>query len=230
MPDPVLHLIAGPNGAGKTTFYEKVLGPTTNLAFVNTDVIAEERWPGAAVEHGYDASAIAAGERTERIRARTSFATETVFSHESKLALIQEAQHQGYRVTLHIVLIPRNSPSTRVVNRVTEGGHHVPEEKDAPGSAACGFSCTMPSRWSAKHASTTTPWRTTPSDWSRPISTVDSSARRDGHHGLHSYFEKPARDTGGRVRRTYFAQRRPFRSLSCSGSTGATWAAGTSSE
>ena len=59
MPDPVLHLIAGPNGAGKTTFYEKVLGPTTKLAFVNADVIAEEHWPGATVEHAYDASAIA---------------------------------------------------------------------------------------------------------------------------------------------------------------------------
>lgn len=106
-----------------------MLGPTTNLAFVNADVIAEERWPGAAVEHAYDASAIAAGERTERIRARTSFATETVFSHESKLALIQEAEREGYRVTLHIVLIPEDLAVARVVNRVTEGGHQVPEEK-----------------------------------------------------------------------------------------------------
>lgn len=129
MPDPVLHLIAGPNGAGKTTLYEKVLGPTTNLSFVNADVIAEERWPGAAVEHAYDAAALAAGERTERIRARTSFATETVFSHESKLALIHEAQREAYRVTLHIVLIPEDLAVARVVNRVTEGGHHVPEEK-----------------------------------------------------------------------------------------------------
>ena len=129
MPDPVLHLIAGPNGAGKTTFYEKVLGPTTNLAFVNVDVIAEEQWPGAAVEHAYDAAAAAAGERTKRIRARTSFATETVFSHESKLALIREAQREGYRVTLHIVLIPEDLAVARVVNRVAEGGHHVPEEK-----------------------------------------------------------------------------------------------------
>ena len=129
MPDPVLHLIAGPNGAGKTTFYEKVLGPTTNLAFVNADVIAEAKWPGAAVEHAYDAAALAAGERTKRIQARTSFATETVFSHESKLALIREAQREGYRVTLHIVLIPEDLAVARVVNRVTEGGHHVPEEK-----------------------------------------------------------------------------------------------------
>ena len=129
MPDPVLHLIAGPNGAGKTTFYEKILGPTTNLAFVNADVIAEERWPRAAVEHAYDADALAAAERTKRIRDRASFATETVFSHESKLALIHEAQDAGYRVTLHIVLIPEALAVARVVNRVAEGGHHVPEEK-----------------------------------------------------------------------------------------------------
>jgi predicted ABC-type ATPase len=129
VPDPVLHLIAGLDGAGKTTFYEKVLGPTTNLAFVNADVIAEGGWPGAAVEHAYDAAALAADERTKRIQARTSFATETVFSHESKLALIHEAQREGYRVTLHIVLIPEDLAVARVVNRVTEGGHHVPEEK-----------------------------------------------------------------------------------------------------
>ena len=129
MPDPVLHLIAGPNGAGKTTFFEIVLGPTTHLAFVNADVIAQERWPGAAVEHAYDAAAVAAGERTQRIRARSSFATETVFSHESKLALIHEARREGYRVTLHIALIPEELAVARVVNRVSEGGHHVPEEK-----------------------------------------------------------------------------------------------------
>lgn len=129
MTDPVLHLIAGPNGAGKTTFYERILGPTTNLVFVNADVIAEEHWPGAAVEHAYDAAALAAGERSRRIRDRASFATETVFSHESKLALVHEAQDAGYRVTLHIVMIPEALSVARVVNRVAEGGHHVPQEK-----------------------------------------------------------------------------------------------------
>lgn len=129
MSDPVLHVIAGPNGAGKTTFYVLVLGPVTNLEFVNADVIASDRWPDAEVEHAYEAAELAAGDRARRIEARQSFATETVFSHESKVALLRDAEQAGYRVILHIVLIPEDLAVARVVDRVTRGGHHVPEHK-----------------------------------------------------------------------------------------------------
>jgi predicted ABC-type ATPase len=128
-PDPVLYVIAGPNGAGKTTFYLTVLGPIVHLDLVNADVIAAERWPGAEVEHAYDAAALAAEERARRIAARESFATETVFSHESKVALLRDASRTGYRVVLHIVLIPEDLAVARVIARVADGGHHVPEEK-----------------------------------------------------------------------------------------------------
>jgi len=129
VPDPVLHVIAGPNGAGKTTFYVKVLEPATHLDFVNAAVIAAERWPGAEVEHAYEAAELAAAERTQRIHARTSFATETVFSHESEVALLRDAEHAGYRVSLHIVLVPEDLAVARVVDRVTHGGHDVPQHK-----------------------------------------------------------------------------------------------------
>jgi predicted ABC-type ATPase len=127
--DPVLHVIAGPNGAGKTTFYVRVLGPVTGLRFVNADVIAAERWPDAQVEHAYEAARLAAEARTTLIGARASFATETVFSHESKLALLREAEQAAYRVLLHIVLIPEELAVARVVDRVSNGGHDVPEDK-----------------------------------------------------------------------------------------------------
>lgn len=129
MPDPVLHVIAGPNGAGKTTFYVKVLEPATHLDLVNADVIAADRWPGAEVEHAYEAADLAATERADRIQARRSFATETVFSHESKVDLIRHAEEAGYWVTLHIVLIPEDLAVARVGDRVDQGGHHVPEDK-----------------------------------------------------------------------------------------------------
>lgn len=128
-PDPVLHLIAGPNGAGKTTFYGTVLGPVTHLDFVNADAIAADRWPGAEVEHAYEAAALAAEDRARRIAARQSFATETVFSHESKVALLRDAVQAGYRVILHVVLIPEELAVARVVDRVANGGHAVPEDK-----------------------------------------------------------------------------------------------------
>lgn len=128
-PDPVLHVLAGPNGAGKTTFYEYVLRPATGLPFVNADVIAAQRWPIATAEHGYDASRLAAHERTQRMESRESFVTETVFSHESKLDLLRDARAAGFHVTLHVVLIPEQLAVARVVDRVANGGHHVPEAK-----------------------------------------------------------------------------------------------------
>jgi predicted ABC-type ATPase len=127
--DPVLHVIAGPNGAGKTTFYLKVLGPVTHLDFVNADLVAADRWPDAQVEHAYDAAALAAEDRARRIAAGESFATETVFSHESKVALLRDAEAAGYRVVLHVVLIPEDLAVARVVDRVANGGHDVPEDK-----------------------------------------------------------------------------------------------------
>jgi predicted ABC-type ATPase len=127
--DPVLHVIAGPNGAGKTTFFVRVLGPVTHLDLVNADVIAADRWPDSPVEHAYQAAGLAAEDRARRLQARQSFAAETVFSHESKIALLGDAEEAGYRVVLHIVLIPEELAVARVVDRVAHGGHQVPEDK-----------------------------------------------------------------------------------------------------
>jgi len=129
MTDPVLHLVVGPNGSGKSTFYEQVLSPVTNLPCVNADVIAAGRWPAAASDHAYEAAALAADERSRLIGERCSFATETVFSHPSKLELIESARQAGYITTLHVLAVPENLAVARVDDRVTNGGHGVPEEK-----------------------------------------------------------------------------------------------------
>lgn len=129
MSDPVLHVIAGPNGAGKTTFYARILAPVTHLDLVNADVIAAQRWPDAAAEHAYEAAELASQERARRIQERTSFATETVFSHDSKVTLLRDAEQAGYRVTLHVVLVPEELAVARVVEGVAHGGHSVPEDK-----------------------------------------------------------------------------------------------------
>lgn len=129
MPDPVLHIVAGPNGSGKSTLYERVLEPATHLDFVNADVIALERFPDDPAGHSYEAAAIATELRSGLIEARQSFITETVFSHESKLDLVRTAVDAGYLVTLHVVMVPDELAVARVENRVTVGGHAVPEEK-----------------------------------------------------------------------------------------------------
>jgi predicted ABC-type ATPase len=129
MPDPVLHLLAGPNGAGKSTLYDMIIGPATRLEFVNADVIAARRWPKNPAGKSYDAATIAANRRAQLIKGRKSFVTETVFSHESKLELVQAAVDAGYLVTLHIVLVPEALAVARVASRVGQGGHTVPEDK-----------------------------------------------------------------------------------------------------
>ncbi|MDT7549979.1 MAG: hypothetical protein QOE84_2373 [Actinomycetota bacterium] len=128
-PDPVLHLLAGPNGSGKTTLARRVIVPATNLPFVNADDIAADRWPGAELEHAYDASEAASAERSTQLQDRSSFITETVFSHPSKVELVQRAQEVGYRVYLHVVVVPEELSVRRVAHRVGQGGHAVPEKK-----------------------------------------------------------------------------------------------------
>jgi len=129
VPDPVLHLVAGPNGSGKSSFFDFVLAPVTGLPFVNADVIAVARWPDTASEHAYEAAAWAAGERDRLIASRASFATETVFSHPSKLVLLETADAAGYLITLHVVVVPEDLAVARVTERVRQGGHTVPENK-----------------------------------------------------------------------------------------------------
>jgi predicted ABC-type ATPase len=126
---PLLHLLAGPNGAGKTTFVERVLQPVTHLPFVNADAIAAERWPGEELEHAYHASRIAADQRRTMLTRGESFITETVFSHHSKVALVQQAVLLGYLVQLHVILVPADLSVQRVAERVRRGGHEVPEDK-----------------------------------------------------------------------------------------------------
>lgn len=126
---PVLHLLAGPNGSGKSTYVTRLLQPVTHLPFVNADDIAAERWPQAQAERAYDASRAAAGERAELLAAGSSFITETVFSHPSKLGLVNEALARGYLVHLHVILVPVQVSVNRVAERVRHGGHDVPEQK-----------------------------------------------------------------------------------------------------
>lgn len=125
----MLHLLAGPNGSGKSTYVAHILGPVTHLPFVNADVIAAARWPEGQSEHAYEASRAAAEEREQRVAARSSFITETVFSHLSKLELVDDAIALGYLVQLHVILLPVDVAVSRVAERVEHGGHDVPEQK-----------------------------------------------------------------------------------------------------
>lgn len=125
-----LDLVVGPNGAGKSTFVRYTLGPTIPWsAFVNADEIARRSWPEAPEAHSYDAARIAADTRQALITAGQPLIAETVFSHPSKLELVETAIAAGYHVHIHALLVPPDLSVARVAWRVAAGGHHVPEDK-----------------------------------------------------------------------------------------------------
>lgn len=125
-----LDLVVGPDGAGKSTFVALTLAPLLpESVFVNADEIARQRWPDDPAARSYDAAQIAARTRSALIAQRRPFIAETVFSHPSKLELIDEAHAAGYTVVLHVLLIPEDLAVERVKHRVRAGGHDVPERK-----------------------------------------------------------------------------------------------------
>lgn len=127
---PSLVLLAGPNGAGKSTLYQTRVAPRFAGPFVNADIIQRDELRDPSMEAAYDAARIADARRAELLVARKSFATETVFSHPSKLEIIDAARAQGYLVmVMHVGIDSPDLSVARVKARVTEGGHDVPEAK-----------------------------------------------------------------------------------------------------
>lgn len=128
---PTLHLIAGINGAGKTSFYRYHLAQSTPGAeFVNADDLARQNWPGAEAQHVVEAARLAASRREALLAEMRTFVAETVFSHESKLELLSDAQRRGFRVILyHVHVSSPDLAKARVATRIHEGGHSVPAEK-----------------------------------------------------------------------------------------------------
>lgn len=127
---PILVVLAGPNGAGKSTLYETRIAPSLSTTFVNADVIQGDELKDGDMNAAYRAAHIAAERRSELLAQSKSFVTESVFSHPSKLDLIREAKKIGYRIMVfHICVENPDLSVARVVERVKEGGHPVPETK-----------------------------------------------------------------------------------------------------
>lgn len=129
-PRPTLVILAGPNGSGKSTLFDTRIAPKLAVPFINADIIQRDELQDGDVTAAYRAAQIASERRAEFLNARRSFATETVFSHPSKLELLTQAKGLGYRVmTFHISVAHPDLSVARVGERVREGGHAVPEEK-----------------------------------------------------------------------------------------------------
>lgn len=127
---PSLVLLAGPNGAGKSTLYQTRVAPSFAGPFINADIIQRDELGDVSMEASYRAAGIASVRRREMLEAGRSFATETVFSHDSKLEIIEAARARGYIViVMHVGVDSPELSIARVRGRREEGGHDVPEEK-----------------------------------------------------------------------------------------------------
>ena len=123
-------IIAGPNGAGKTTFARNFLPQEAGtLNFINADLIAAGLAPFNPETISFKAARLMLDELDESTNAGESFAFETTLSGKHYLQRIQEWRKHGYIVKLWFISL--SSPElaiSRVAERVSQGGHHIPDD------------------------------------------------------------------------------------------------------
>lgn len=127
---PTCWIIAGPNGAGKTTFAMQYLPQVANCRnFVNADAIAAGLSPLAPEQELRAASRLFLIEIERYIANRETFAFETTLAGRSYLKLIERLRKDGWAVKLLYLALPSVEMSRkRVAERVSHGGHDIPNE------------------------------------------------------------------------------------------------------
>ena len=112
----------------------------------------------AAIQEGLSDALIALGR---------PFTAETVFSHPSKLELIDNAHAAGYTVVLHVLLIPEELAVHGVAYRGASRWNPVAENKSASATTASGHWSPTPSPDLTKRPSTTTAASRVRASWRR---------------------------------------------------------------
>lgn len=131
--NPLLILLAGPNGAGKSTFHDLHLA-NHGIPFINADRIALETFGNQDPQTSIPAARLAEAIRERMLTEGRSFIFETVLSDPqgAKIAFLAKARAAGYFVDAHFIGIASPALSqARVIHRVENGGHDVPDDKIA---------------------------------------------------------------------------------------------------
>ena len=134
---PVLLFLAGSNGSGKTSFFKTYVdGSDVCMPFVNADEIAAHlRFTQHEKMHtNVEQLAFSKAEEIRRLllEERQSFCAETVFSDPvgAKIEFLHKARASGYVVFLIFIGLDSSVLSlARVIQRVAQGGHDVPDQK-----------------------------------------------------------------------------------------------------
>ena len=127
---PFVVVIAGPNGSGKSSLTRHLQKQGYDFGdYINPDDIAA-RLTGSYDDRVRQAQVIADARRDAAIASRHSFSFETVFSHPSKLDVLDQARKAGFEATLLFIAVDDPSINLeRVRTRVTLGGHDVPADR-----------------------------------------------------------------------------------------------------
>jgi len=125
-----IYILAGPNGAGKTTFAREFLTKEGDCTvFINADLIADGLSPFAPGRAAIRAGRIMLELITDAVRRGDNFAFETTLAGRNYAHAIPEWRAVGYRVMLHFLALPSAEVAiARVVERVRQGGHGIPED------------------------------------------------------------------------------------------------------
>lgn len=125
-----LYIICGCNGAGKTTASYTVLPEILDCReFVNADEIARGLSPFNPSSVAIEAGKLMLQRIEDLLGADETFSIETTLATRSYVNLVKRAQAKGYRVCLLFFWL--NSPELamkRVAERVSKGGHDIPQD------------------------------------------------------------------------------------------------------
>ena len=127
--EPNVYIIAGPNGVGKTTFAREFLPNYADcLNFINADLIAAGMAPFSPETAALRAGRFMLQEIDNMAQQRVDFGVETTLAGKSNLRLIRRLKDSGYRVHFFFLWISGvDLALSRIRDRVSEGGHDVPE-------------------------------------------------------------------------------------------------------
>lgn len=127
---PRLFIISGCNGAGKTTASYSLLPQMLECSqYVNSDEFAKSLSPFNPDAASFTAGRYMLQKVNYLIKRQEDFGIETTLATRSLLKTLLSAKEAGYKVTLLYFWL--NSPElaiARVRDRVTAGGHNIPED------------------------------------------------------------------------------------------------------
>ncbi|MBR0111186.1 MAG: zeta toxin family protein [Bacteroidales bacterium] len=127
---PKMYIISGCNGSGKTTASYTLLPQMLDCnQFVNSDEFAKSLSPFDPSAASVSASRYMLMKYHFLLNRSMDFGIETTLATRALLNMVKDAQAGGYEVT--ILYFWLNSPElaiARVRNRVSAGGHNIPDE------------------------------------------------------------------------------------------------------